>query len=128
MALSDAKCPDFQAGYESGIGAVLAALAGINVVSGGGMLDFEMCQSLEKLLLDHDAIMMALRLVRGIEKREGDAVALIGELVTMTSFLSHPAHATQLAAGAVRSFAPGGSRHLPRLGDQGLSLGAPACC
>jgi len=90
MALSDAKCPDFQAGYESGIGAVLAALAGINVISGGGMLDFEMCQSLEKLLLDHDAIMMALRLVRGIEKREGDAVALIGELVTMTSFLSHP--------------------------------------
>jgi trimethylamine---corrinoid protein Co-methyltransferase len=89
MALSDAKCPDYQAGFESGIGAVLAALAGINVVSGPGMLDFEMCQSLEKVLLDHDVVTMAQRLVRGIEKREGDAVALLGELVGMSSFLSH---------------------------------------
>jgi trimethylamine---corrinoid protein Co-methyltransferase len=89
MALSDAKCPDYQAGFESGIGAVLAALGGINVVSGPGMLDFEMCQSLEKVLLDHDVVTMAQRLVRGIEKREGDAVALIGELCGMSSFLSH---------------------------------------
>jgi len=89
MALSDAKCPDHQAGYESGIGAVIAALAGVNVVSGPGMLDFEMCQSLEKVLLDHDAVGMAHRLVRGIEQREGDAVALIGELVGLSSFLGH---------------------------------------
>ncbi len=89
MALSDSKCPDFQAGFETGIGAVLAALAGINVVSGPGMLDFEMCQSLEKVLLDHDICGMALRLVRGIEKRDGDAVSLINELVSMSGFLSH---------------------------------------
>ncbi|MBW2523264.1 MAG: trimethylamine methyltransferase family protein [Deltaproteobacteria bacterium] len=90
MGLSDAKCPDHQAGYESGIGAVLAALAGVNVVSGPGMLDFEMCQSLEKVLLDHDAVGLAHRLVRGIEQREGDAVDLIGELVGLSSFLGHP--------------------------------------
>jgi trimethylamine--corrinoid protein Co-methyltransferase len=89
MGLSDAKCPDYQAGLETGLGAALAALAGVNVVSGPGMLDFEMCQSLEKVLLDHDAVGLARRLVRGIEKREGDAVALIGELVGMSSFLSH---------------------------------------
>ena len=89
MALSDAKCPDYQAGLETGVGAALGALAGINVISGPGMLDFEICQSLEKVLLDHDAVTMAMRLVRGMEKREGDAVALIGELVTMSSFLSH---------------------------------------
>ena len=41
MALSDAKTNDAQAGYETGMGAVLAALAGINVVSGPGMLNFE---------------------------------------------------------------------------------------
>ena len=46
--LSDAKCVDAQAGLETGIGAVLAALAGINVVSGGGMMDYETCQSLTK--------------------------------------------------------------------------------
>jgi len=89
MGLSDAKCPDYQAGLESGIGAVLAALGGINVVSGPGMLDFEICQSLEKLLLDHDALSMAHRLVRGIDKHPADTVALLGELVGMSSFLSH---------------------------------------
>ena len=35
----------------SGIGATLAALSGINNVSGPGMLDFESCFSLEKLVL-----------------------------------------------------------------------------
>lgn len=90
MGLSDSKCPDYQAGFETGIGAVLAALAGINVVSGAGMLDFEVCQSLEKLLLDHDVCGMALRLVRGIRKREGDAVALVDQVVHASEFLSHP--------------------------------------
>lgn len=90
MGLSDSKCPDYQAGLESGVGTILAALAGINVVSGPGMLDFEICQSFEKLLLDHDACGMALRLVRGIERREGDAAALIRQVVESTEFLSHP--------------------------------------
>ncbi|MCC6751892.1 MAG: trimethylamine methyltransferase family protein [Deltaproteobacteria bacterium] len=90
MALSDSKCPDYQAGFETGMGAVLAALAGINMVSGPGMLDFENCQSFEKLLLDHDACTAALRLVRGLETRPGDAVALIGEVVKAQEFLSHP--------------------------------------
>ena len=90
MGLSDSKCPDYQAGFESGIGTILAALAGINVVSGPGMLDFEICQSFEKLLLDHDACGMALRLVRGIDHREGDAAALIRQVVESSEFLSHP--------------------------------------
>jgi len=75
---------------ESGIGAVLASLAGINVVSGPGMLDYILTQSPEKLLLDHEACGMALRLVRGIECRPGDAVKLIAELVSSGEFLSHP--------------------------------------
>jgi trimethylamine--corrinoid protein Co-methyltransferase len=70
MALSDAKSPDAQAGLESAMGAILAALAGINIVSGPGMLDFESCQSLEKLVLDHEICGMAHRLTRGIALRE----------------------------------------------------------
>jgi trimethylamine--corrinoid protein Co-methyltransferase len=69
MGLSDAKVVDGQAGLESGIGAVLAALAGINVISGPGMLNFESCQSLEKLVLDNEICGMALRLIRGIDAR-----------------------------------------------------------
>ena len=69
MGLSDAKILDYQAGFESGFGAVLAVLAGVNVISGGGMLDFESCQSFEKLVLDNEICGMALRLARGIEQR-----------------------------------------------------------
>jgi trimethylamine--corrinoid protein Co-methyltransferase len=70
ISLSDAKQLDGQAGLESGMGATLAALSGINNISGPGMLDFESCQSLEKLVLDNEICGMALRLLRGIEPRE----------------------------------------------------------
>ncbi|MFH1862927.1 MAG: trimethylamine methyltransferase family protein [bacterium] len=70
MGLSDAKQVDYQAGFESGIGLILAALAGINVVSGVGMMDFESCQSLEKLVLDHEVCGMAYRLIEGIAQRD----------------------------------------------------------
>jgi trimethylamine--corrinoid protein Co-methyltransferase len=70
IALSDAKALDAQAGLETGIGATLAALAGIDNVSGPGMLDFESCQSLEKLVVDHEICRMAERLSAGIEARE----------------------------------------------------------
>jgi trimethylamine--corrinoid protein Co-methyltransferase len=69
-ALSDAKHLDAQAGLETGMGAMLAVLAGINSVSGPGMMDFENCVSLEKLVTDHEICGMALRLARGIEPRE----------------------------------------------------------
>jgi len=90
LGLSDAKTPDYQAGLESGVGAVLAALAGINMVSGPGILDYILTQSLEKLLLDHEACGMALRLVRGISPGDDDAVDLIRDLVVSGEFLSHP--------------------------------------
>jgi trimethylamine--corrinoid protein Co-methyltransferase len=70
IALSDAKRLDAQAGLETGMGAVLAALSGINSVSGPGMLDFESCQSLEKLVLDDEICGMTARLRRGIEPRD----------------------------------------------------------
>ncbi len=70
MGLSDAKINDSQAGLETGIGAILAALSGINVISGPGMLNFESCQSLEKLVIDNEICSMAYRLIRGISLRE----------------------------------------------------------
>jgi len=70
IALSDAKQLDGQAGLETGMGAVLAALSGINSISGPGMLDFESCQSLEKLVLDNEICGMTYRLLAGIEPRD----------------------------------------------------------
>jgi trimethylamine--corrinoid protein Co-methyltransferase len=69
LGASDSKIVDAQAGMESGISAVIGALAGINMISGAGMLDFLACQSPEKLVVDAEGIGMALRLLEGIELR-----------------------------------------------------------
>jgi trimethylamine--corrinoid protein Co-methyltransferase len=89
MGLSDAKIVDGQAGLETGMGALTAALAGANVISGPGMLDFESCQSLEKLVLDNEICGMALRMVRGIEAR-GDRLGgdLYGDIYDGDHFLA----------------------------------------
>jgi trimethylamine--corrinoid protein Co-methyltransferase len=70
IALSDAPSLDAQAGLETGMGATIAVLSGINNVSGPGMLDFENCQSVEKLVVDHEIIGMAQRLGRGVIPRD----------------------------------------------------------
>ncbi len=70
IGLSDAKALDAQAGLESSMGATLAALAGVNSVSGPGMLDFESCISLEKLVVDNEICGFTQRMIRGIEPRE----------------------------------------------------------
>jgi len=69
LGASDAKSVDAQAGLESGLTAQVGALAGINMISGPGMLDFLACQSVEKLVLDGEAIAMIRRLLEGIEVR-----------------------------------------------------------
>lgn len=91
MALSDAKVNDPQAGFETAMGAVLGALAGINVISGPGMLDFESCQSLEKLAIDDGLCAMAYRLIAGVAQRdEPMAIDKFADLAAGASFLSHP--------------------------------------
>jgi trimethylamine--corrinoid protein Co-methyltransferase len=67
LGASDAKLVDAQAGLESGMTALVGALAGINMISGAGMLDFLACQSVEKLVLDAEIIGMVKRLLRGVE-------------------------------------------------------------
>jgi trimethylamine--corrinoid protein Co-methyltransferase len=90
MGLSDAKVIDAQCGFESGIGLVLAALAGVNMISSAGMLDFESCFSLEKLVIDAEIIVQAKRLVAGIIPREDSlAVDLLRELGHGGNFLAH---------------------------------------
>jgi trimethylamine--corrinoid protein Co-methyltransferase len=69
LGASDAKLIDAQAGLESGISAIVGALAGINMISGAGMLDFLACHSPEKLVIDAEAIAMAKRLLDGVQVR-----------------------------------------------------------
>ncbi len=67
LGASDAKVLDAQAGLESGMTALLGGLAGINMISGGGMLDFLACQSAEKLVVDAEVIAMVKRLLAGMK-------------------------------------------------------------
>src|SRR5436309_8717944 len=91
MGLSDSKLVDAQAGYETGTGVILAALAGINIVSGVGILDFITCQSLEKLVIDNELCGMAYRLIDGIKHRhEKMAIDFLPEAVKQGHFLGHP--------------------------------------
>jgi trimethylamine--corrinoid protein Co-methyltransferase len=70
MALGDGKFLDAQAGAETFGGALLAALAGINSVSGPGMLDYVLTFSLEKLVLDNDLCGQALHFIREMAPRD----------------------------------------------------------
>lgn len=90
MALSDAKTVDWQAGAETAVGAVLAALGGVDLVSGPGALDFVNCMSAEKLVLDDEACGLALRLREGVaHDSAGEAVALLGAVVAEGHFLKN---------------------------------------
>ena len=91
LGMSDAKVVDGQCGFESGIGAVLGALTGINMISGPGMLDFESCFSLEKLAIDAEIIGMAKRLVDGMIERETPlALEIIRQVGHAGNFLTTP--------------------------------------
>ena len=67
LGATDSKVVDAQAGMESGIGAMIGALSGINMISGSGMLDSLLCQSPEKLVIDAEGIAMAKRMIDGMK-------------------------------------------------------------
>ncbi len=91
LVASDSKLVDAQAGMESGISAVLGALAGINMISGAGMLDFLACHSVEKLVLDAEAIASAQRLLGGVAARTQTlATAMVTAAAASGDFLSLP--------------------------------------
>jgi trimethylamine--corrinoid protein Co-methyltransferase len=66
--MSDSKIVDAQAGFESSITSLLVALAGGNWIhDAAGFLEFCMCASMEKYVLDNEILGMIMRAVRGIE-------------------------------------------------------------
>lgn len=66
LCATDAKLVDAQAGLESGMTALIGGLAGINMISGAGMIDFLACHSPEKLVIDAEIVGMVKRAVEGI--------------------------------------------------------------
>jgi len=90
IGLSDSETFDVQSGFESGTGMYLAALAGINSVSGPGMLLFESCLSLEKLIFDNEICGMSQKLIKGIEHYDEDfpSLPIFEELITKQNLLT----------------------------------------
>ena len=104
LALSDSRLPDMQAGHETAMGALAAALSGMNLAAGAGMLRFIECLSLEKLVFDAAVCDAALRFVRGIAPHpEDDLEALFMEAIGGKGFLgmrhTRLHHREELSAG-----------------------------
>jgi trimethylamine--corrinoid protein Co-methyltransferase len=78
LGLSDSKAVDGQSSFESGAGILLAAMTGVNIVSGPGMQASENCQSLEKLVIDNEYCGAAYRLIEGITM---DDISIATEVV-----------------------------------------------
>jgi trimethylamine--corrinoid protein Co-methyltransferase len=91
MALSDGKLLDAQAGAETFGSALLAALAGVNSVSGPGMLDFVLTFSLPKLVFDNEVCGQVLHFVREIEPLEDlPTTELVRELIAEEHLITSP--------------------------------------
>jgi len=91
MGSTDSKLLDVQSGFESMGGTLLAALSGVNMVSGAGMIDFLRCQSFEKLVIDAELIGMARRLIAGVQARDHPiALELMRKSAHKANFLSQP--------------------------------------
>ena len=66
--MTDAKRPDYQAGYEKGMTIAMSALSGGNMIcESAGMMGSLMGCSLESMLIDNDLIGAVQRALRGIE-------------------------------------------------------------
>ena len=75
LGMSDSKLLDAQAGMESGMTMLAASAGSVDFVSGPGMLNFESCQSLEKLVLDNEICGMVRRFKQGLAA-EGDTIGI----------------------------------------------------
>ena len=90
LGMSDAKVLDTQTGMESGMGALLAGIKGINMISGAGMIDFETTQSIQKVVIDNQLCGMIYKFNKGIIQRdEPIAKNLLIDLEEKTHLLAH---------------------------------------
>ena len=91
MALSDSKFLDAQGGGETFSSALLAAIAGVNSVSGPGMLDFVLTFSLPKLVFDNEVCGQSLHFVRELEI-QGDlpTADLVADLMREDHLITSP--------------------------------------
>ncbi len=90
LGMSDAKILDMQAGFETGMGTLLAGIKGVNMISGAGMMNFESTQSIQKVVIDNEIAGMTYKFINGIIQRdEPIAKNLLKVFQEKTHLLAH---------------------------------------
>jgi len=89
--LTDAHSPDCQAGYEKVFTSLIHALAGLNFISGMGLIGTENTFSLEQLVIDDEIANYTKRIIEGINFGEGKIASdVIMKVGFGGSFLAEP--------------------------------------
>ncbi len=87
----DSKICDAQAGFESLLTALPAALAGANLIYGTGMVDSGMALDYGKLIMDDEINTTIKHIVKGFEVNEETlSLDLIKEVGHRGNYLTHP--------------------------------------
>lgn len=82
---------DAQAGYESLLTSLPAALAGANLIYGTGMVDSGMALDYGKLMMDNEINLSVKHVVKGMQVNEETlSVDLIKEIGHTGNYLTHP--------------------------------------
>jgi trimethylamine--corrinoid protein Co-methyltransferase len=68
--LTNSNTVDEQSTAESALGMMLSAIAGINMIEGAGMIEFESCQSFEKIVIDNEIAGYIYRFLKGIDVKD----------------------------------------------------------
>ncbi len=88
--MSDSKIPDAQAAYETSLTALVAALAGANIIFGAGGLDQLLTFDCAKLVMDVELIRMITRVVSGVDVTDaGMALDVIHQVGPGGEFMTH---------------------------------------
>jgi len=81
VGLPNAKVNDAQSGFETGMSALAAVLAGVDLIIMGGLLDALMAFDFAKAVIDNEIALMLKRVERGLEfSEENLALDVIAEV------------------------------------------------
>lgn len=90
VGLTNAKVNDAQSGFETGMSALAALLAGADLIALGGLLDALMAFDFGKAVVDNEIALMLKRVKRGLEfSEENLALDVIAEVGPGGSFIDH---------------------------------------
>jgi len=91
IGLTNSKVNDAQAGYETGMSAVAAVMAGADMLNMGGLLDALMTFDYAKAVIDDEIALMLKRIKQGLDVREENlSLQVIAEVGPGGMFMEHP--------------------------------------